>query len=402
MQESKKGVKKMLDELKQQVYEANMELPAKGLVTYTWGNVSGIDRERGLFVIKPSGVDYEKLTPDMLVVMDLNGEKVEGDLNPSSDTPTHIELYKAFPEVGGIVHTHSPWATSWAQAGRSIPCYGTTHADYFFGDIPWHWHDEFELGYISGGSVVYQTSGLTVTLHEGDGIFINSGVLHYLHPLEPCREARLQTQFFDKSFLAGSLGSLLDIKYVAPVLDQRQLEAVPLYRSDPESKGFLECLQKGVELCSRKEEFFELRLRNLFSELWESIYRWAAQKESSTPSVRRSIEDDRIKQMMRYVQAHFSEKISVSSIAASIPISERECYRLFQNSMGITPIEYLISVRLQNAQSLLMNTNKSILDIALETGFGSSSYFGKIFRSHHRLTPAQYRNLSRQKALAAP
>lgn len=98
----------MLDELKQQVYEANMELPAKGLVTYTWGNVSGIDRERGLFVIKPSGVDYEKLTPDMLVVMDLNGEKVEGDLNPSSDTPTHIELYKAFPEVGGIVHTHSP------------------------------------------------------------------------------------------------------------------------------------------------------------------------------------------------------------------------------------------------------------------------------------------------------
>ena len=136
MQESKKGVKKMLDELKQQVYEANMELPAKGLVTYTWGNVSGIDRERGLFVIKPSGVDYEKLTPDMLVVMDLNGEKVEGDLNPSSDTPTHIELYKAFPEVGGIVHTHSPWATSWAQAGRSIPCYGTTHADYFFGPIP--------------------------------------------------------------------------------------------------------------------------------------------------------------------------------------------------------------------------------------------------------------------------
>ena len=108
----------MLDELKQQVYEANMELPAKGLVTYTWGNVSGIDRERGLFVIKPSGVDYEKLTPDMLVVMDLNGEKVEGDLNPSSDTPTHIELYKAFPEVGGIVHTHSPWATSRSEERR--------------------------------------------------------------------------------------------------------------------------------------------------------------------------------------------------------------------------------------------------------------------------------------------
>ena len=126
----------MLDELKQMVYEANMELPAKGLVTYTWGNVSGIDRKRELFVIKPSGVDYEKLTPDMLVVMDLSGNKIEGDLNPSSDTPTHIELYKAFQDIGGIVHTHSSWATSWAQTGRSIPCYGTTHADYFFGDIP--------------------------------------------------------------------------------------------------------------------------------------------------------------------------------------------------------------------------------------------------------------------------
>ncbi len=126
----------MLEELKQQVYEANMELPRKGLVTYTWGNVSGIDREKGLFVIKPSGVPYEKMQPSHLVVMDLEGNKVEGELNPSSDMWTHLELYKAFTEIGGVVHTHSPWATSWAQAGREIPCYGTTHADYFYGTIP--------------------------------------------------------------------------------------------------------------------------------------------------------------------------------------------------------------------------------------------------------------------------
>ena len=113
----------MLEELKQKVYEANMDLPRYGLVTFTWGNVSAIDRESGLFVIKPSGVDYDKLTPEMMVVMDLNGNKVEGDLNPSSDTATHLELYKAFPEIGGIVHTHSSYATSWAQAGRDIPCY---------------------------------------------------------------------------------------------------------------------------------------------------------------------------------------------------------------------------------------------------------------------------------------
>lgn len=126
----------MLEELKKKVYEANMLLPKHGLVTFTWGNVSQIDRESGLFIIKPSGVPYEKLTPEDMVVMDLNGNKVEGRYNPSSDTPTHLELYKAFPQIGGIVHTHSSWATSWAQSGRSIPCYGTTHADYIYGEVP--------------------------------------------------------------------------------------------------------------------------------------------------------------------------------------------------------------------------------------------------------------------------
>ena len=126
----------MLEELKQKVYEANMQLPAYGLVTFTWGNVSGIDREKGLFVIKPSGVPYEELRPEDMVVMNLKGEKVEGDLNPSSDTPTHMVLYNRFPEIGGVVHTHSSWATSWAQAGRDIPSYGTTHADYIYGRVP--------------------------------------------------------------------------------------------------------------------------------------------------------------------------------------------------------------------------------------------------------------------------
>ena len=126
----------MLEELKKAVYEANMDLPRYGLVTFTWGNVSGIDRESGLFVIKPSGVEYDQLTPEDMVVMDLDGNKIEGSYRPSSDTATHLELYRAFPKIGGIVHTHSSYATSWAQAGRGIPCYGTTHADYFYGEIP--------------------------------------------------------------------------------------------------------------------------------------------------------------------------------------------------------------------------------------------------------------------------
>jgi L-ribulose-5-phosphate 4-epimerase len=126
----------MLEQLKKEVLEANLQLPKHGLVTFTWGNVSGIDRDQNLVVIKPSGVPYEKLQVEDLVVLNLDGEIVEGSLRPSSDTPTHLALYRAFPQLGGIVHTHSPWATSWAQAGRPIPALGTTHADYFYGEIP--------------------------------------------------------------------------------------------------------------------------------------------------------------------------------------------------------------------------------------------------------------------------
>lgn len=151
----------VLEDLKQAVYEANMELPRRGLVTYTWGNVSGVDREKGLFVIKPSGVAYEDLRPEDMVVLDLEGRQVEGKLKPSSDTATHLELYKAFPEIGGIVHTHSSWATSWAQAGRDIPCYGTTHADYFYGSIPCARNltkEEIEEGYEKNtGLVIVET-----------------------------------------------------------------------------------------------------------------------------------------------------------------------------------------------------------------------------------------------------
>ena len=126
----------MLEELKQRVYEANMLLPRYGLVTFTWGNASEIDRETGIMAIKPSGVDYDLLSPEDMVLVDLDGKRVEGRYNPSSDTATHIELYKAFPQIGGVVHTHSSYATSWAQAGLSIPCYGTTHADYIYGEVP--------------------------------------------------------------------------------------------------------------------------------------------------------------------------------------------------------------------------------------------------------------------------
>lgn len=127
----------MLEELKRRVYDSNMLLPKYKLVTFTWGNVSGVDRESGLMAIKPSGIEYEKLAPEDMVLVDINtGEKVEGKWNPSSDTATHCELYRSFPNIGGVVHTHSRWATTFAQAGLGVPALGTTHGDYFYGEIP--------------------------------------------------------------------------------------------------------------------------------------------------------------------------------------------------------------------------------------------------------------------------
>lgn len=126
----------MLERLKKDVYESNMQLIESGLVKLTWGNASGIDREKGLIVIKPSGVDYKELSPDKMVVVDLKGNTVEGNLKPSSDTPTHVVLYNNFQKIGGIVHTHSTWATIWAQSYQHIPCLGTTHADHFYNEVP--------------------------------------------------------------------------------------------------------------------------------------------------------------------------------------------------------------------------------------------------------------------------
>src|SRR5690625_727024 len=151
----------MLEKLKEQVLKANLDLPKHGLVTFTWGNVSGIDRETGHVVIKPSGVPYEELKQEHMVVVDLEGNVIEGELNPSSDTPTHVALYRAFPNIGGIVHTHSSWATIWSQAGRGIPALGTTQADYFYGEIPCTrkmTKEEVETDYeLETGNVIVET-----------------------------------------------------------------------------------------------------------------------------------------------------------------------------------------------------------------------------------------------------
>lgn len=169
----------MLEELKQKVCEANLMLPQYGLVTFTWGNVSGIDRERGLMVIKPSGVEYDGMTPDDMVVVDLKtGERAEGKWKPSSDTDTHLALYRAFPELGGVVHTHSRWAATFAQAGMAIPAMGTTQGDYFYGDIPCT--RKMTPGEI-GGAYELETGNVIVETFRGMDPMAVPGVLVHSH-----------------------------------------------------------------------------------------------------------------------------------------------------------------------------------------------------------------------------
>ena len=220
----------MLEDLKQQVLEANLQLPALGLVTFTWGNVSGIDREQKLMVIKPSGVEYEHLTAQDMVVVSLEtGKRVEGCLNPSSDTATHLELYRNFPQIGGVVHTHSNWATIFSQIGLGVPALGTTHADYFYGEIPCTRpmrHEEIQGSYEreTGRVIVERFSGLDpnqipAVLVYGHGPFAwgssPSNAVHNAAVLETCammawhtlsfphssRPAHMQQDLLDKHYL---------------------------------------------------------------------------------------------------------------------------------------------------------------------------------------------------------
>ena len=195
----------MLEELKEIVCKANLELPKYNLVTFTWGNVSGIDREKGLMVIKPSGVEYDGMAPEDMVVVSLaNGEKVEGKWKPSSDTATHVTLYNAFPNIGGIVHTHSRWATSWAQAGRGIPAYGTTHGDYFYGEIPCTRKMTPEE---IGGNYELETGNVINETFEGKSAVHNAVVLEELafmafhtEAITPGKES-MQSELLDKHYL---------------------------------------------------------------------------------------------------------------------------------------------------------------------------------------------------------
>lgn len=261
----------------------------------------------------------------------------------------------------------------------------------FYEDVIWHWHDEFEFGYILEGSMLYKTNQHEYVLHEGDGIFINSGILHYLHLPVSEQNTRIHTQFCDKVFLAGMSDSVFDNKYIRPVMEQKQLDAIPFYHYNQEDRQFLAQITAAARIAQEQANFFEFHLRSIFSTLWEVIYTRGLDKKIPL-SLDNNQDDERIKKMLLFIQENYSHKLTVRQIAGCVPISERECYRIFQNKLETSPIDFLISLRLKKAQELLLDTKKSIVEVALESGFENSSYFGKLFKKQYNVSPGKYRS----------
>lgn len=268
--------------------------------------------------------------------------------------------------------------------------YSPPSGSQFHGDILWHWHEEFEFGSVIEGTLLYKTSHQEYVLKAGDSIFLNSGALHYLHLLVPAEKARIHSQFFDRNFLGGGPGSIFDTKYIAPVLEQKQLQAIPFYHQNKKDQDVLIQLAEAVRIAHRQPRFYEFHLRNLFSSLWETVY-LRATDQLPPRELYNGKEEERIKKMMTFIREHYPEKLTVAQIAGCVPISERECHRLFQSSLEMTPMEFLLSVRMKKARDLLTATQKSIVEVALVTGFGNSSYFGKLFRQQYRMSPGEYR-----------
>lgn len=261
-------------------------------------------------------------------------------------------------------------------------------------DIPWHWHDEFEFGMVVSGKVFYRTSQHEYALSAGDAIFLNSGVLHSLTPGSADGEARIQSHFVTSAFLGDGA---VDLRYVTPVRECKALDALPLYAADAADAAMLGRLAQAAALAREQPLFYELHLQRLFSEVWETVYLRALQ-ETAAPQAHDVQQEERLKGLIAYMQEHYQEHFSIAEAAAHSHISERECYRVFQQGLGMPPVAFLNALRLQKAQALLRDPALSITEIALECGFGSASYFGRIFRARHRITPSQYRQLIVQNA----
>lgn len=254
--------------------------------------------------------------------------------------------------------------------------------------MPWHWHKEVEIFYLERGIVEYNTPKGSCTLPAGSGGFVNSNVLHMTRAKNAEEPVIQLNHIFDVSLVGGQPGSRIEQKYISPLISASQIEILPFYPDVPEHACLLEGIRRSFQLDGESYDY-EISLRNALSELWCGLL------EAAKPMLEQKGDydkaDGKLKEMMSYINDHYTEKLTVSEIAASAFVSERECFRTFQECLRTTPMEYLKSCRIQRACFLLAGTNEPITNVGHACGLGSSSYFGKLFREYTGLTPLQYR-----------
>ncbi len=263
--------------------------------------------------------------------------------------------------------------------------------DYYAGGIvPWHWHKEVELFYMESGTLEYVTPKGTQTFLAGSGGFVNSNILHMTRSIAEAEENIQILHIFDTSFLSGEQGSRIEQKYVTPIIAAPQIEVVAFSQNDPKQAEILRLIQNAF-LLSEEEFGYEFKLRESLSHIWLLLFDMLRPRLDHGMRYDKDKNSEYLKLMMIFVRENFAEKITISDLASAAYLSERECFRIFQKSLHVTPVEYIKSVRLQEACKLLAKTQRPITSIFHACGFGSSSYFGKTFREAMGCTPLEYR-----------
>lgn len=254
--------------------------------------------------------------------------------------------------------------------------------------VAWHWHLALEIDYLEEGELEYRTPEDSIVLHKGEAVFFNSNVLHTV--TAKSRNSRLYAHLFDKNLIAGMFGSIYERKYIAPVLENIRPGMHVIRPDDGKRIHMVEIMFRLTDVYEKKEEGYEFAVRSLLSELWLSLYKDVASVIPIKETGKR-VDSTRILNMMKFIQEHFDEKITIEEIAASANISVRECGRCFQNKIGMSPGNYLNDYRIRTAAELLLTTEDSVTEVAERCGFGSGSYFGKSFLKMIGCTPREYR-----------
>lgn len=258
--------------------------------------------------------------------------------------------------------------------------------------VPWHWHEEVEFSLIRQGRLKVTLSGQQVLMEPGDGFFLNANVLHAMEPADPAEPVVWDSHMLHPMLLGGFSKSVFDAKYVAPVLWNKRFDLIRFSGETRRQQAVLELLRQVSDV--QEQEFREFRTRNLFSEIWLLLLQEMRELEQQA-GILRPVNQERIRMMLEFIHTHYREKLTLEQIAAAAIVSKRECLRCFQSCIGKTPFAYLLDYRLQTAEQLLRTTDKSVTEIALDTGFSGSAYFTKLFRELRQMTPSQYRKACR-------